>query len=63
MAILPSSGKVTLTTMNSRIPVDVFESALEQAVGGCKSIFETLRNSARERTAARLAAMQGTGSK
>lgn len=43
LALLPSSGKVTMLQMDSRLSLDLFEKVVELAVMGCKMIFEILK--------------------
>lgn len=48
VALLPRSGKVTLATMDARLPLDRFEGMLAAATDGCRQVFELLNSAALE---------------
>lgn len=61
VAILPRSGKVTLTTMDARLPLDQFEGMLTAARKGCKQVHELLNSAALEYAAVTLRKRRGMG--
>ena len=54
LAITPGDGKVTLSTMEARLPLDALEAMLELGSAGAKQVFELMRGSLRDYAAARL---------
>ena len=61
MALLPRSGKVTLATMDARLPLDRFEGMLAAATEGCRQIFELINAAALENAAEVLRRRQQPG--
>lgn len=61
VAMLPRSGKVTLTTMDARLPLDQFEGMLSAACKGCKQVHELLNSAALEYAAVTLRKRRGMG--
>lgn len=58
-AVLPRSGKVTVCTMDARLPLDRFSALLAAAARGCNAIFEALDATAVEHAAADLRRRSG----
>ncbi len=56
IAMLPKSEKLTLTTMDSRLPLEVLESVVALAQSGCTQVHEILRTAILEHTQQRLEA-------
>lgn len=54
MAITPSDGKVTLCTMEARLPLDALEAMLELGSAGARQVYELMRGSLRDYAAGRL---------
>jgi len=42
LAILPRTSKIVMLQMDSKLPLDVFETVLKLALEGCKAIYEVL---------------------
>eukprot|EP01104_Vermistella_antarctica_P015187 TRINITY_DN4924_c2_g1_i2.p1 TRINITY_DN4924_c2_g1~~TRINITY_DN4924_c2_g1_i2.p1 ORF type:complete len:247 (+),score=61.65 TRINITY_DN4924_c2_g1_i2:207-947(+) len=51
LAIMPKTDKVVLLQMDSKLPVDQFESVVRLAVDGCHEIYEEMKEAVREHTA------------
>ena len=58
-AVLPRSGKVTVCTMDARLPLDRFSALLAAAARGCQAIFEALDATAVEHAVADLRRRDG----
>jgi hypothetical protein len=61
VAILPRSGKVTLTTMEARLPVELFEGMLKASIKGCNQIHDILNTAAIEHATNLLKRRRGGG--
>jgi exosome complex component RRP41 len=61
VATLPSTGALVMTTMDSRLPADVFQPLLVAAVRAASISHECMRGFVEERARERLRALEGSG--
>ena len=61
VAMLPRSGKLTLATMDARLPMDLLDPCLALATEGCGEVYAVMRDAAREATIAKALGRGGGG--